>query len=54
MWKLALRWLISQTMDQCFVCLIDKYQGIKEHSTFLIKATLMRTGMLEMWMQLIG
>ena len=30
----VLRWLMSLTFYQCFVCLIDIYQGIREHSIF--------------------
>lgn len=36
----ALRWFMSQTIHQCFVCMIDKYKGIREHSIFVITATL--------------
>ena len=36
------------------VCLIDKCQGIREHSIFVIIATLMWTSILEMLMRLIG
>lgn len=43
MWMPALRWSIAQTIYQFFVCLIDKCQDIREHSIFVIKATLMWT-----------
>lgn len=36
----ALRWFMSQTIHQCFVCMIDKYKGKREHSIFVIIATL--------------
>ena len=47
-WVPVLRWLMSLTIYQCFVCLIDIYQGIREHSIFLIIATLTWTNILEM------
>ena len=43
MWMPALRWSIAQTIYQFFVCLIDKCQDVREHSIFVIKATLMWT-----------
>ena len=42
----ALRWSIAQTIYQFFVCLIDKYQDRREHSIFVIIATLMWTSIL--------
>ena len=39
----TLHWLIAQTIYQFFVCLFDKYQDIREHSIFVIIATLMWT-----------
>ena len=48
----VLHWLISDIIYQCFVYLIGKYPGVREHYIFVIIANLMWSSISEILMQL--